>query len=117
MELGGLGLTLIEVVVATAVVMLLVIAASNVLVAVDQATARAGGREAAETSVAAELEQLRSLPFAVGAADGTQTDVVSSVFPCRHRRRHSRRRLWPPNRATGVPPGRSSRSRRWRAAA
>ena len=81
MELGDRGLTLIEVVVATAVVMLVVIAASNVLVAVDQATARAGGREAAESSVAAELEQLRSLPFAGGAADGTPTDVVSSVFP------------------------------------
>ncbi len=80
MELGDRGLTLIEVVVATAVVMLVVIAASNVLVAVDQASARAGGREAAESSVAAELEQLRSLPFAV-AADGTPTDVVSRVFP------------------------------------
>ncbi|MGD0998394.1 MAG: hypothetical protein ABR941_08790, partial [Thermoleophilia bacterium] len=72
MELGGRGMTLIEVVVATAVVMTVVIAASSAVTAVNGATVRASGSEAAEASVAAELEELRSLPFATtGSADGS----------------------------------------------
>ena len=75
-------MTLIEVVVATAVVMTVVIAASNAVAAVDGATARAGGREAAEASVAAELEELRSLPFAAAGQSGRPpADVVSRIFP------------------------------------
>ena len=75
-------MTLIEVVVATAVVMTVVIAASNAVAAVDGATARAGGREAAEASVAAELEELRSLPFAAAGQSGrSPADVVSRIFP------------------------------------
>ncbi len=82
MELGGRGMTLIEVVVATAVVMTVVIAASSAVTAVNGATVRASGSEAAEASVAAELEELRSLPFATtGSADASPADLVSSVFP------------------------------------
>ena len=76
------GMTLIEVVVATAVVMIVVIAASNAIAAVHGATVRAGGREAAEASVASEREELRSLPFAAAGRTGrSPADVVSRVFP------------------------------------
>ena len=73
-------MTLIEAVVATAVVLVVVIAASNAVAAVDQATAGTGSRDAAEAGVSAELEELRSLPFADAGGAG-ESDVVSSVFP------------------------------------
>ena len=73
-------MTLIEAVVATAVVLVVVIAASNAVAAVDQATVRTGSRDAAEAGVSAELEELRSLPFA-GAGGAGESDGVSSGFP------------------------------------
>jgi Tfp pilus assembly protein PilE len=80
MAVGERAMTLVEVVVAAAVVLVVVIAASNAVVAVDQTTTRSAGRDAAEAEVAAQLEELRSLPFSgVGGAEGP--DVVSSVFP------------------------------------
>jgi hypothetical protein len=73
-------MTLIEAVVATAVVALVVLAASNAVAAVDQLTARVDERDAAEAQVAATLEQLRSLPFA-GAGGAEGGDLLSCVFP------------------------------------
>ena len=82
MELGGRGMTLIEVVVAAAVVMTVVIAASNAVIAVNGASARAAGRSAAEAGVASELEELRSLPLVSAGSPGpASADVVSSIFP------------------------------------
>lgn len=76
------GMTLIEVVVATAVVMTVVIAASTTVTAVHGATIRTDGRQAAEAGVADEIEELSSLPFATaGSAGRSSTDVVSRVFP------------------------------------
>jgi hypothetical protein len=73
-------MTLIEAAVATAVVALVVMAASGAVAAVDQLTARVGERDAAEAQVAATLEQLRSLPFA-GAGGAEGDDLLSCVFP------------------------------------
>ena len=79
---GGRGMTLIEVVVAAAVVLTVVIAASSAVSGVDGASVRASGREAAEAKgVAAEIEVLRSLPFAAASPALGPTDLVSRVFP------------------------------------
>ncbi len=82
------GLTLIEVVIATAIIMGVVLATSDGVVAVKATTAGTAGRQAAEARMAAELEHLRSLPFAPpaaakAAASGATPvrDLVSSVFP------------------------------------
>ena len=72
------GLTLVEVVVAAAIVLLVVTAASSTIGVVNAAGARAGGRDAAEAAVASELAALRGLPF---AAKGTADAVVAAVFP------------------------------------
>ena len=73
------GFTLIEVVLAAAVVMVVVIATTSTAGTVAGASAGAHGREAAEQAVAATLEQLRALPFASDGDAGA--DVVSAVFP------------------------------------
>jgi hypothetical protein len=80
LAVGDRGLTLIEAVIAAAVVLVVVIAASRAVATVDQSNVRGAARAAAEADVAAELENLRSLPFSGG--DGAEgADVLSCVFP------------------------------------
>ena len=82
------GFTLIEVVVAAAIILGVVLATSDGVVAVKGLTARSATRQAAEARVAAEIEHLRCLPFAPPATSGATlaaatsgSDLVSSVFP------------------------------------
>lgn len=99
-------MTLIEVVVATAVVMVVVVAASNAIGAVNGANARAGSRGAAETAVATEIEELRSLPFATADPDRpSAADVVSSVFPHADAGRDSPNATFAPEPRAGCPAG------------
>jgi hypothetical protein len=106
------GLTLIEVVVATAIIMGVVLATSDGIVAVKATTARTARRQAADAAVAAELEHLRSLPFApasaVGAtlADATSArDLVSSVFPHADTARDTDDARFAPEARDDCPPG------------
>jgi hypothetical protein len=105
MGLDQRGLTLIEAVVATAVVMVVVVAASNAVGVVHGATARADGRGAAEAAAAAEVEDLRSLPFAAGPAAQSATDLVSSVFPHADILRNSPNAAFSPEPRAGCPAG------------
>jgi Tfp pilus assembly protein PilV len=106
MELGGRGMTLIEVVVATAIVMTVVIGASNAVGTVNGANARASGRAAAEASAAAELEELRSLPFSTAGAVGpAPATVVSRVFPSADAGRNSADARFAPESRDGHPAG------------
>ena len=106
------GLTLIEVVVATAIIMGVVLATSDGIVAVKATTARAARRQSAEAGVAAKLEHLRGLPFApAAAARGTLTDatpardLVSSVFPHADTTRDTDNAWFAPEARDGCPPG------------
>jgi hypothetical protein len=76
-------MTLIEVVVAAAVVMAIVVAATGVSLTARTAAAEGQGRAAADASVASEVETLRALPFddpAVAAA-APGADLLTAVFP------------------------------------
>ena len=106
------GLTIIEVVVATAIIMGVVLATSDGIVTVKATTARAARRQSAEAGVAAELEHLRGLPFApAAAAGGTLTgatparDLVSSVFPHADTARDTDDAWFEPEARDGCPPG------------
>ena len=106
------GLTLIEVVVATAIIMSVVLATSDGIVAVKGMTARTTLRQAAEAGVAAQLEQLRGLPFAPAAAtaatlaDATPArDLVSSVFPHADTARDTDDASFAPEARDDCPPG------------
>ncbi len=97
-------MTLVEAVVATAIVLLVVAAASNAVAAVDQLTARVGARDAAEAQVAATLEQLRSLPFAgSGGAEGA--DLLSCAFPHADPARNSADAAYRGTALAGLPAG------------
>jgi hypothetical protein len=99
-------MTLIEVVVATAVVLTVVIATSNAIAAVNGANARAGSRAAATTAAATEIEELRSLPFAIGGPAGSSaTDVVSRVFPHTDPGRDTPDATFAPEPRAGCPAG------------
>lgn len=76
-------MTLIEVMVATVIVMTVVASASDGIVAVKAANARADRRQAADATAADEIEKLSSLPFApVPSSSGTSaSNVAASVFP------------------------------------
>jgi Tfp pilus assembly protein PilV len=106
------GLTLIEVVVATAIIMGVVLATSDGVVAVKGMTARSARRQAAEAAVAAELEHLRSLPFAPAAAAGATLadatpacDLLSSVFPHADMARDTDDARFAPEARDDCPPG------------
>jgi prepilin-type N-terminal cleavage/methylation domain-containing protein len=81
--LGGRGMTLIEVMVATAIVMAVALATSDGIIAVKAVNARADRHRAADAVAAAEIAKLGALPFAPAtSSSGTgATDVVSCVFP------------------------------------
>jgi hypothetical protein len=97
-------MTLVEAVVATAIVLLVVAAASNAVAAVDQLTARVGERDAAEAQVSASVEQLRSLPFA-GAGGAEGVDLLSYVFPHADPARNSADAAYHGTALAGLPAG------------
>jgi Tfp pilus assembly protein PilV len=106
------GLTLIEVVVATAIIMGVVLATSDGIVAVKATTARTARRQVAEAGVAAELEHLRGLPFAPSAAaratlaDATPArDLLSSIFPHADTARDTDDAWFAPEARDDCPPG------------
>ena len=106
------GLTLIEVVIATAIIMGVVLATSDGVVAVKGSTARTAGRQAAEAGVAAELEHLRGLPFAPSAAAGASLAAAtpvcaleSSVFPHADTARDTDNAWFAPEVRDDCPPG------------
>jgi Tfp pilus assembly protein PilV len=106
------GLTLIEVVVATAIIMGVVLATSDGVVAVKEMTAGSARRQAAESAVAAELEHLRSLPFAPAAATAATLadaaparDLVASVFPHADTARDTDDARFAPEARDDCPPG------------
>lgn len=106
------GLTLIEVVVATAIIMGVVLATSDGIVAVNGSTARTARSQTAEAGVAAELEHLRGLPFAPAAAAGTTLadatparDLLSSVFPRADTTRDTDDAWFAPEVRDDCPPG------------
>lgn len=76
-------MTLIEVVVAAAIVMTVVLATSDGIVAIKAVGARTDRRREADAAAATEIATLASLPFAPAtSSSGTAaTSVVSSVFP------------------------------------
>ena len=106
------GLTLVEVMIATAIIMGVVLATSDGVVAVKGMTARSAGRQAAEARVAAELEHLRSLRFAPAAAPGaaladatSARDLVTCVFPHADTVRNTDDARFEPEARDDRPPG------------
>jgi len=81
MVMTSRGLTLIEAVVATAVVMTIALAATRAVAGIESTTAVAGGRAAAEAAVSARIALLRSLPFSRADGEASAPDAVSRVFP------------------------------------
>ena len=100
------GLTLIEVVVAAALVLGVVGAASDAVGAFTAATARADRHGLAERRVADELESLRALAYCDPARPVDQrADVVSTVFPHADAVRNNDQARFLAGAADGRPPG------------
>jgi hypothetical protein len=74
-------MTLIEAVVAAAVLMAIVVAATGASITTRTAAAQADGRTAVDCGVASEIEALRALPFDDPAAAAPGADLLTAVFP------------------------------------
>ena len=100
------GLTLIEVVVAAALVLSVVIVASTTIGSLAGATARADRGTLADDRVADEIEALRALGFCdPGQPIGERADLVSTVFPHADAARNTDGAEYDPTPAHGFPAG------------
>jgi len=100
------GLTLIEVVVAAALVLSVVIVASTTIGSLAGATARADRGTLADDRVADEIEALRALVFCdPGRPAGEHADLVSTVFPHADAARNIDGAAYDPAPAHGCPAG------------
>lgn len=100
------GLTLIEVVVAAAVLFGVVVAASRGVAWFAAADAGTGRRDAAASRVADELERLRGLPFCVaGTSPGQRHDLVATTFPHADPASNTASRRYLSQGDDGCPPG------------
>ena len=100
------GLTLIEVVVAAALVLGVVIAASDGVGTFTATTAQGARRDLAEQRVADEIESLGALAFCDPSRPVDEgADVISAVFPHADAARGTPQARFVPGAADGRPPG------------
>jgi len=100
-------MTLVEAVVAAAVVMTVVVAATGACLTA-RATAGAGqGRAGADACLAARIEELRALPYdePAGSGVGAPADLLSAVFPHADQSRDTAAAFFAPDARDGCAPG------------